>query len=107
MTVARRIVPNVQQTHQRVGRCESLDTMLASIVAIQAGSLERFEAGAAMMAAMAERFVMTEDDRAALLTLLRAHVAEIHGERERLASLRKVTFVFADEDDLLVVPTAA
>jgi hypothetical protein len=110
MTVARRIGPKLQKTSctsRRGADCETLDTMLASIVAIQTGSLGRFEAGAATIAAMAERFAMADADRAALLALLNAHVAEIRGEKERLASLQEVTFVFPEEDELLVVPTAA
>src|SRR5688500_9912791 len=109
MTVARRIGPKLQTARHapRSGGCESLDTMLASIVTIQAGSLGRFEAGAATIAAMAERFAMADADRAALLAMLNAHVAEIRGEKERLASLQEVTFVFPEEDELLVVSSAA
>ena len=110
MTVARRIGPKRQEascTSRRGADCETLDTMLASIVALQTGSLGRFEAGAATIAAMAERFAMADTDRAALLTMLNTHVAEIRGEKERLATLQEVTLVFPEQDELLVMPSAA
>jgi hypothetical protein len=111
MTVARRIGPKPQTARctaaTRSGACESLDTMLASIVAIQTGSLGRLEIGAAMIAATVERLVMAESDRAALLAALNAHVADVRVEKERLAGLQEVTFVFPGDDELLVLPTAA
>jgi hypothetical protein len=109
MTVARRIgpKPTARYAPPRSRGCESLDTMLASIVALQTGSLGRFEAGAATIAAMAERFAMADADRAALLAMLNAHVAEIRGEKERLATLQEVTLVFPEQDELLVMPSAA
>ena len=113
MTIATRILPRNTHDVARVGPpvhakgCQSLDSLLASIVATQAGALERFEAGAAMISAMLERYDIKPEDRAALLALLGAHCHEIAAERARLANLREVTFVFPEDDGLLVVPSAA
>jgi hypothetical protein len=110
MTMARRIDPRGTPDVACLGRaqgCRSLDTLLASIVATQAGAIERFEAGAAMIAGMLESYHMKPEDRAALVALLRAHRDEIAAERARLANLRGITFVFPEDDGLLVVPTAA
>ena len=112
MTIATRIVPRETPDLACVGRahakgCQSFDTLLASIVTTQAGALERFEAGAATIAGALESYEMRREDGTALRALLHAHRAEIAAERARLANLREVTFVFPEDDGLLVVPTAA